>query len=191
MRPNIPSNYQIKIVDLADFDLATSEGENQTISPYGPEPEVPRKSAAQWQDEISQHSGIILLFPYHVWSYTNPLKYALSLLPSHTLTKKPTLLLGFGKEEPFHPPGYVRTWQRKSFGMMKEFVEEKMMKSMLTDPEMMPEFEFYANYWDDWYTGGWNGCIGGQQSEAWENRAWNRCQKGIKLMVEEIEKRKR
>ena len=46
-----------------------------------------------------------------------------------------------------------------------------------------PEFMVYADYWEDWITGGHNAFIGGQQAEAWENRGQNRCARGIKMLL--------
>jgi hypothetical protein len=96
--------------------------------------------------------------------------------------------MGFGKEELYHPTDYNRTWKKKPFGMMKEFMEEKKIK--VVEPKWgMPEFTIYSDYWEDWITGGYNAFIGGQQSELWESMAENRCAEGIRIMMREIENR--
>lgn len=195
--PKLSSNYQIEIIDIADYNLpptstdADSSPKKSTATPA-------HKTLIEWQAEISKHSGLILLFPYYTWSHCTPLKDSLSILPSH-LIHKPALMLGFGKEEQYHHNGDKRTWQKKSFAMMKEFLLERGVKLVDMEKEIpggwptawWPEFMVYADYWEDWTTGGWNGFIGGQQAEAWESSAWNRCQRGVKMMIEEIEKKDR
>lgn len=54
-----------------------------------------------------------------------------------------------------------------------------------------PEFTIYANYWDDWITGGQHARLGGQQSEAFENRGWDRCQAGVIQMIDILEGRRK
>ncbi|KAK0099541.1 hypothetical protein ONS96_009566 [Cadophora gregata f. sp. sojae] len=155
--------YEIHIIDIASYNFS------QADSPSGLKASesntTPLKSPSDWQAEISKHSAFILLFPYHTWSHCTSLKHALSILPPH-LIHKPTLLLGFGKEEPYHPNEYERTWKKKSFGMMRDFLLEKAVKLVKMENDSpqggWPEFMVYADYWEDWTTGGYNAFIGGQ-----------------------------
>ena len=190
----LPSNYNIEVVDIADFDLPTLDGASKPELQTGVQSEgnshQPKKSATDWAAEISKHSGFIILFPYHTWSHCTPVKSAMSLLSPHLLTRKPVILMGFGKEEPYHPNEFNRTWKRKAFGMMREFMEEKKML-VLESQRGFPEFTVYADYWDDWITGGYNGFIGGQQAEAWEVPGMNRCQEGMRDMLLLLEKNRR
>ncbi len=195
--PNIPSEYQIEIIDLADYNLPPTI--TDVNSPPKSSNETSKlKTSTEWQVEMTKHSGLILLFPYHTWSRCTPLKDALSILPPH-LIHKPALMLGFGKEELRHPKGCINPWQRRAFGMMEEFLLERGVKLVDMNKQLpgalltagWPEFMIYADYWDDWITGGPNGFISGQQAEIWESSAWNRCQKGVVLMVEEIAKKSR
>ncbi|KAH8805325.1 hypothetical protein F5884DRAFT_798997, partial [Xylogone sp. PMI_703] len=187
--PNIPDNFRIQIIDLAEFNLSIEAPESALLAPYTP-PEA-RKSLEDWVDEISKYPGLIFLFPYHTWSCCNPLKAAVSLLPQHVLTRKPVILMGFGREEaPSRPEEYGRTWKKKSLQMMKEFMEEKKM-NVLDSAEKMPEFMIYDDYWPDWVTGGYNGFISGQQAEHWEFPAWNRCVAQITKMVKDIQSKKK
>ncbi|KAL5322822.1 hypothetical protein ACEPPN_010801 [Leptodophora sp. 'Broadleaf-Isolate-01'] len=193
----IPSNYEVHIIDLAAYNIPSTDStsESQTIDT---DATSKPKTPAEWQIDTSKHSGFLLLFPYHTWSHCNSLKNALSILPPHII-HKPTLLLGFGKEEPYHPNEYERTWKKKSFSMMRDFLLQKGVK--LVDMEKngpsgwpiggWPEFMVYADYWEDWITGGYNAFIGGQQAEAWEQRGENRCQRGINMLIAEIEKNRK
>ncbi|KAG4435175.1 hypothetical protein IFR05_009344 [Cadophora sp. M221] len=196
----IPSNYEIHIIDIAAYNIPSTDptSESQTIDS---DATAKPKTLAEWQADISKHSGILLLFPYHTWSHCKSLKNALSILPPH-LIHKPALLLGFGKEELRYSKDYEdyeRTWKKKTFSMMRDFLIEKGVK--LVDMEKdgpggwpmggWPEFTVYADYWEDWITGGYNGVIGGQQVEAWEPRGGNRCQRGIKMVIAEIERSKK
>ncbi|PVH80068.1 hypothetical protein DL98DRAFT_210376 [Cadophora sp. DSE1049] len=185
-------NYDIHIIDLASYNLSQADS---SLSPEANETTTPLKSPSDWEVDISKHSAFILLFPYHTWSHCTSLKHALSTLPPH-LIHKPTLLLGFGKEEPYHPNEYERTWKKKSFDMMRDFLLERGVKVVDMEKDEFggwpkggwPEFMVYADYWEDWITGGYNAFIGGQQAEAWENRAENRCARGINMLVAGIEK---
>lgn len=47
-----------------------------------------------------------------------------------------------------------------------------------------PQFVIYADYWEAWIAGGPNGCLGGQQVEAFESLGWNRTQTGVMTMVD-------
>ena len=67
---NVPPNYQIQIIDLAEFNLLTS-GLTSPASPPLQSADVlshTGKSVAEWMADMSKHSGLILLFPYHTWS---------------------------------------------------------------------------------------------------------------------------
>ncbi|KUJ19521.1 uncharacterized protein LY89DRAFT_683341, partial [Mollisia scopiformis] len=197
IRPNILTNYNLVPFDLADYDLEPLNPSNELHGKiHDTSTSTPKKSLACWQEEITKHSAFILLFPYHTWSHCTPLKNALSppLYP-HPL-RKPILLIGFGREEPSN----TRTWKRKSFPMMKDFFREQGLKVIDVEIEQWiegkmqlgvvdPEFTIYADYWEDWITGGTNAWLGGQQVEAFESRGWNRCQEGVMKMVDVLEGR--
>ncbi|KAL5322944.1 hypothetical protein ACEPPN_007469 [Leptodophora sp. 'Broadleaf-Isolate-01'] len=110
--PNIPANYRIEILDLADYNLP-SQAPDSDSSPKETNANPNAKTPAEWEAEIAGHSGLILLFPYHTWSHCTPLKSALSTLSPH-LIHTPTLLLGFGKEDAYHAElnRFNRTWKR-------------------------------------------------------------------------------
>jgi hypothetical protein len=199
IQPNVPLDYDVTVIDLADYDLQSPESSDrshnliatQTVSTSRPTSNL--KSQATWEEEINKHCGLILLFPYHIWSHCNPLKNALSpplLQPGH-VARKPILLLGFGKEE----VDCNRRMKRKSFNMLKGFCEQRGMKVIGVEVEQwakedqqigleFPQFVIYADYWEAWIAGGPNGCLGGQQNEAFENLGWNRAQTGVMTMVD-------
>lgn len=185
-RPFLPDNLRVEIIDIAEFDLLGRDPKATDLDP-SPTPSEAKKSVQDWIEEISRHSGFIFLFPYHTWAHCTPLKAAIALLPQHVLTKRPAILTGFGKEE--EPPTVEqqgRTWKRKSFGMMRVFLEDKKM-NVVEIPGRQPEYTIYADYWPDWVTGGYNGFIGGQQQELWENTVRKPCCGAVAVMVRNIQ----
>ncbi|KAE8454149.1 hypothetical protein EG329_005073 [Mollisiaceae sp. DMI_Dod_QoI] len=211
IRPHIPFNYNITVLDLAHYVFpspsspATSRDDSSCSTPI-PQPNL--KSQAESEEEISQHDGLIVLFPYHTWSHCSSFKTTLSppFLSTNSLSRKPILLLGFGKQEPFCATDYNRTWKRKSFPMMKEFCEQRGMKVIDVEvPEWVadeegqearmkmgygfPEFQIFEDYWEDWVKGGPNAWLGGQQVEKFEGRGWNRCVVGVGKLVGVLEGR--
>lgn len=198
-------NLTIRALDLADYYLPSISSSSTLTLTFTTT--ISLKPLSEWQDEITQCTGIILLFPYHIWSYCNIIKLALSdtIFPPTThpraITSKPVLLVGFGKEDlwrankPGTDEGYTqRIWSRKSFAMMREWGIERGMKpippqvfgSGETAEEAWPEFNCYDDYWRTWEKTG-EVVIGGQQSERWEGAGWDRCMTGMGKMLEMLE----
>jgi hypothetical protein len=210
----------IHVLDVADFNIPSFDTNGQTIPMPAVENEPPqsKRPLLDWQAEISKHNGFIFLFPFHIWSHCIPLKAALSseiFPPSlHVLANKPALLAGFGKEDIWHPVSGLdggwtqRSFSRKSFPMMREWAEGRKMNVMAPRVfqrrrevgderdgeeeliEFWPEFSCFRDYWEAWEREG-RVIIGGQQSESWESSGWNRCQEGMKAMVEMLQRKDR
>lgn len=208
-RTCIPSNYNITILDLADYDFTPPISSYVSRDGFISTAINKLKTQAEWEEEISRHDGFLVLFPYHTWSFCNPVKAAFSspIVQADTVVRKPILLLGFGQQEPYCEKDYERTWKRKSFPMMKDFFVAQGMKVVSCDvgswvweneakegkwevAEGWPEYEIYADYWEHWIMGGYNAFLGGQQIEAWERRGWDRGQEGVRKVVDVLEGRK-
>ncbi|RDW73371.1 hypothetical protein BP6252_07278 [Coleophoma cylindrospora] len=183
LRPNVPGEYGIVVLDLEDHNLPQIDVVSGNIASS----EQADQALTQWQKEISKHSGFVFLFPFYPWSYCNPIKNSICILPPEIWKRKPVMVMGYGKiDEQWDPvKNELRTMKKKSLSMMKGFMESKEMRMAKTDP--MPEFPVYQDYWECWEKGGLN-FHGGQQTELWESTAWNRCQEGVMWMVEDIER---
>jgi hypothetical protein len=93
--------------------------------------------------------------------------------------------MGFGKQVETCPETRGRTWRKTSYGMMREFLEQKGMQVMKLSWRD-PEFAVYGSEYEEYWARGRPG-IGGQQAEEWESPAWNRCEEGIGKMIEVLQ----
>jgi NAD(P)H-dependent FMN reductase len=178
------SEYVLKIIDIAIFNIPVTSAVDGRKTPSddatGPDPCTQKDTShlTEWHEEASKHVGLIFLFPFHIWSYCNPIKDAITALPQTTFARKPVIMMGFGKQV----KNCGKTWRKSSYSMMREFLEGTGMK-VIDIGWGNPEFAVHAgDYEECWQKG--RAVISGQQSEEWESPAWNRCEEGMKKMIE-------
>lgn len=187
------SHYVVDIIDIAIYDIPVTSSSNNREIPGDRNLAIvsdvlaqsATKSLQQWKEDTSSYAGFIFLFPFHIWSYCNPLKIAMSHL---SLARKPAFIMGFGKEVPYCLEDVGRTWRKPSYGMMKEFLESSGMKVM--ELRRNPEFAVHGGDYDAFWSKGRPG-IWGQQSEEWESSAYDQCEEGIGKMIAFLEGKKK
>lgn len=185
------SDYVIKIIDIATFDIpvisAVDGRETPSDDATGPDPctQEATKSLKEWEEEAPKNAGLIFLFPFHIWSYCNPIKDTISVLPPPTFARKPAIMMGFGKQVKL----CGKMWRKPSYGMMREFLEGRGMK-VIEVRWGNPEFAVHAGDYEEYWQKG-RAVISGQQSEEWESPAWNRCEEGMEKMLEMLESQRK